>query len=484
MGNKCVPEEDMYVDAMPHEEEKFEFVPEENVIEDIKSIYDIGKELGCGASCTVFMAKMKETGEKYAIKEMLRDDEFNPKSFRQEVDFLVTLKDHPNILQYYACYMTPTHFYISTKLCTGGALFERIRKLTHFSEKKAAALLKSVIETIQFCHSKNIVHRDLKPENIVYANESDDSNLVLIDFGDAARVEDHEIYTEFVGTIFYLPPEISRHRHGWEMKKSDMWTIGVIAYVLVTGKPPFFGGDNKAIVDKIRRGQFSWPSKIKLSSTCKSFIKSLLMLDCHKRASPELALQHPFLSGRASDENLGDQYFEHVGDFYSGNVLKKILVNNMIVGMDREEKKILVRAFKAIDTDGSGYIEKPEIVAYLKRSGKSPEEADYTAQQMMSVMDPKDTGRISLQDFVRSKTVAKLEQNEDDFLRQTYRSLSKDDEFVKADTLRDWLKQNDKRLQDDKVEEILQKVDEDGNGIIEYEEFKSALKSLDDISAA
>ena len=93
-------------------------------------------------------------------------------------------------------------------------------------------MLRVIIKAIQYCHNNDIVHRDLKPENIVYENNSDDSNIVIIDFGDSARIQDHNVYNEFVGTPYYLPPEIVRARHGWELKKSDMWTIGVIAYVL------------------------------------------------------------------------------------------------------------------------------------------------------------------------------------------------------------------------------------------------------------
>mmetsp|Transcript_55935 Transcript_55935/g.89020 ORF Transcript_55935/g.89020 Transcript_55935/m.89020 type:complete len:294 (-) Transcript_55935:553-1434(-) len=289
------------------------------------------------------------------------------------------------------------------------------------------------------------------------------------------------MYNEFVGTIYYLPPEITRHRHGWELKKSDMWTIGVIAYVLVTGKPPFFGRDNKAILTKIMRGKFPWPADIKLSSPCRSFIRSLLQLDCHKRMSPAQALKHPFLTGKASEENLGTAYLQNIGDFYSGNILKKMIVNNMIVDMGRDEKKILIRAFREIDVDRSGFIEEPEIVEYLVRTGKGQDEAEATAKQMMEVMDPKKTGKISLQDFVRAKTVAKLQSDEEEMLKSTYSSLSKGEEVLQADTFRSWMKSNDPRLTDKHLDEIIKNVDSDGNGYIDFQEFESAMKSVDDL---
>ena len=126
MGNNCVVPNDLEShldDARLLDDHKFEFVPEENYIKDIKDIFVIGKTLGSGVSCSVYVGKMKSNGIKYAVKEMVRDDEFNPKSFCQEVDFLTSLGPHVNILKYHTSYVTPRYFYIVTELCTGGALF-------------------------------------------------------------------------------------------------------------------------------------------------------------------------------------------------------------------------------------------------------------------------------------------------------------------------------------------------------------------------
>jgi len=458
------------------EKETFDFVPQENFIKDINSIFKLGKILGSGVSCSVYVGRMHSTQKKYAVKEMRRDDEFNPRSFRQEVDFLTTLSPHPNVLKYHSAYVTPTNFYIVTELCTGGALFDRIRKLDHFTERKAADLLRTLILTMKHCHSKNIVHRDLKPENIVFETPASDANIVVIDFGDAARIAPHEIYSEFVGTIYYIPPEITRHRHGWELKKSDMWTIGVIAYVLVTGKPPFFGKDNKQIIQKITIGKYKWPSGSKISRQCKKFVRALLTLDPHKRLSPKEALDHPFLNGQCNDEDLGDEFLQNLGEFYSGNMLKRMIVNNMIVDMSREEKKVLIRAFREIDKDRNGYLEENEIIEFLKKSGKSKAEAVKQAKKMMKTMDPKGTGKVSLQDFVRSKTVSSLRLQGLDAITRIYDNLCASDDIdgLAAKALKKWMLENDETLTEQAVDDFISKADKNGDGVIDFEEFQVA----------
>eukprot|EP01083_Nonionella_stella_P314926 1136156_1 len=199
--------------------------------------------------------------------------------------------------------------------------------------------------------------------------------------------------------------------------------------------------------------------------------------------SPSDALKHPFLTGDASEVSLGSAYLQNIGDFYSGNVLKKMIVNNMIVDMGRDEKKILIRAFREIDLDRNGFIERDEIITYLKKCGRSTEDAKQAATQMMNVMDPRKTGQISLQDYVRAKTVAKLQENETNMLKDTYQSLSKGD-VLAADTFREWMKENDPRLNDNQLDEIINGVDADHNGFIDFDEFETALKSVDDIFQA
>ena len=126
------------------------------------------------------------------MKELLRDDQWNPMLFKKEIEVLSALSGHPNILDYKESYINDKYFYLCTTLCTGGELFDKVKKLKHFSENQAAQVVTTVITAIEHVHSRNIVHRDLKPENIVYATRKSDSEIVIIDFGDAEIVKGTE----------------------------------------------------------------------------------------------------------------------------------------------------------------------------------------------------------------------------------------------------------------------------------------------------
>ncbi|ETO32636.1 calcium/calmodulin-dependent protein kinase type IV [Reticulomyxa filosa] len=262
---------------------------------------------------------------------------------------------------------------------------DRIRKSHVFSEDMAAKMLKTLIQTMKFVHTNDVVHRDLKPGNLMFDSEDEDANLVLIDFGDAMRLTDNASYTSTFGTcthtniykyiyiciyvlfifyvyririklliffffkclisintytytcifvclfmrcfviiqkVLYLPPEVGRQRYGWEMKKSDMWSVGVIAYILVTGRPPFVGNENE-IMKQILMFDDDKPcidftfrkNKHKLSVQCKDFIRKLLTRNTTQRLSAANALLHPFILHSQSTVHLGDDLLHDLGKF-------------------------------------------------------------------------------------------------------------------------------------------------------------------------
>lgn len=254
------------------------------------------KELGSGASCKVLRVTVKSTRSQAALKEMRRNDEFNPQSYVKEITMLEMLNGHPNLLVFEAAYLDPKNYYIQTGLLEGGELFDRIHSKRRFNEEETSQHICRILDAIAHCHLHQIVHRDLKPENMVYrVKGGGPETLCIIDFGDAKKVDDDGKYEEFVGTAFYLPPEIVRERKGSEMKKSDIWSIGVITYVLLTGRPPFWGNSNKDILKKIIKGKVQFPRSVGLSATAKHFVLNLVQKKIDKRFNIASALKHPFI---------------------------------------------------------------------------------------------------------------------------------------------------------------------------------------------
>ena len=225
--------------------------------ENIHKKYQFRKTLGKGASCRVVEAiDKKDPSKKLAIKIMSKDKPVASSLFKHEVDILSKIK-HKNIVEYLGSSQDDEHYYVLTGLLDGGELFDRIvNPEVVITEKIAAKLVFDMLTAIDYLHKANIVHRDLKPENFVFKSESQDSDIVLIDFGVAKIVDDNTKYNDLVGTVYYLAPELAARsdrvpRTGKVLKASDVWSMGVITYVLMTGRPPFKGRNNKEIFTRI-----------------------------------------------------------------------------------------------------------------------------------------------------------------------------------------------------------------------------------------
>ena len=201
-----------------------------------------------------------------------------------------------------------------------------------------------------------------------------------------------------------------RHRSGWELYKSDIWAIGVIAYVLLTGRPPFWGRNNREILLKITTKGVMWPKNTKLSRGCKHFILCLLQKDPRKRLSAEEALEHPWIRREAAkrDQHLGNELLENIGNFVNACKLKKLLVRKLVDEMSDEDKGIIASAFKELDTNGDGKIDKPELCRYLSGTGLSPTEADSRAEELITSMDRDGDGVIDLDEWTVAQTTIRL----------------------------------------------------------------------------
>lgn len=265
--------------------------------------YMLARELGSGAFSVVKLGVHLETGHKSAVKVVSKRklSEEDYASLLTEIEILSSL-NHPHIIKLYETFDEGSDFYIVTELVEGGELFDRIVSKAHYTEKEARDLFKIFLETLAYMHKEGIVHRDLKPENLLLCSEFDDSDIKIADFGFAKRVSELSPKETACGTPGYVAPEILRgDKYGCEV---DIWSMGVICYVLLAGYPPFYDEDQKRLFKKIKEGRYHFHEDYwsNTSPEAIDLIQNMLCVDQEKRWTAAQLLQHPWIT--LNDEKL------------------------------------------------------------------------------------------------------------------------------------------------------------------------------------
>ena len=167
--------------------------------------------------------------------------------------------DHPNIVKLYEFYEDSHQFHLVQELCSGGELFDRIIDSGHFSEVMAATVIKQTLEAVAYCHSCQIMHRDLKPENLLLETDKPDAIIKVTDFGTGLLFDPNVKITKKYGTPYYIAPEVLKQNYN---EKCDIWSCGVILYILLCGFPPFNGTSDEIILQNILNNTHSFKDKV------------------------------------------------------------------------------------------------------------------------------------------------------------------------------------------------------------------------------
>ncbi|XP_030640876.1 calcium/calmodulin-dependent protein kinase type IV [Chanos chanos] len=264
----------------------------------VEDFYAMGQELGRGATSVVFRCEEKQTEKPYAAKVLKKT--IDKKIVRTEIGVLLRLS-HPNIIRLKEIFETETDISLILELVTGGELFDRIVERGYYSERDAAHVIKQILEAVAYLHENGVVHRDLKPENLLYADLSLDAPLKIADFGLSKIIDEQVTMRTVCGTPGYCAPEILRgNAYGPEV---DMWSVGVILYILLCGFEPFFDprGD-QYMYSRILNCDYEFVSPWwdEVSLNAKDLVSKLIVLDPQKRLSVQQALQHPWVLGKAA----------------------------------------------------------------------------------------------------------------------------------------------------------------------------------------
>lgn len=265
----------------------------------VDDFYRFGDVLGEGAFAQVKLAVDKESGEKCAIK-IIKKHGYDPKEMEyilREMNIMRSVS-HFNIVNTVDMFDSPGHLHIVLEYMQGGELFDIIADAGSFSEQQAAQVTRDVIKGMQYLHMHDIVHRDIKPENVLCVSKSWPLQVKIADFGLADFSKDGEINAagNMIGTPGYVAPEVvNREKYGSPV---DMWAVGVLLYIMLSGKMPFYGRDDEACLRMISTGKYTLPPRewSKISEDAISLVKGLLQPTPAKRLTANAALQHKWLA--------------------------------------------------------------------------------------------------------------------------------------------------------------------------------------------
>ncbi|KAI3778505.1 hypothetical protein L2E82_07858 [Cichorium intybus] len=445
---------------------------------DLKQIYHIGKELGRGQFGITYLCTEKNSGLKYACKSISKRKLVTKKDMddvRREIMMLQHLTGQPNIVEFRGAYEDDSSVHLVMELCNGGELFDRITRKGSYSEKEAAKIGRQIVNVVHVCHFMGVMHRDLKPENFLMVSQDEESPLKATDFGLSVFIEEGKIYKEIVGSAYYVAPEVLRRRYG---KEIDVWSAGVILYILLSGVPPFWGETEKAIFEEILEGKLDlqsppWPS---ISDGAKDLISKMLTRNPKKRITADKALEHPWLKedGDASEQPIDSAVLIRMKQFRAMNKLKKLALKVIAENIDStEEIKGLKQMFNNMDTDGSGTITYQELKIGLSKLGSKLAEAEI--QQLMEAADVDKSGTIDYHEFVAA-TMHRHKLDKEENLYKTFLFFDKDHSgYITRDELKHAMAQygmGDEAT----LDEVLDDVDTDKDGKINYDEFVTMMR--------
>ncbi|KAJ0643639.1 putative protein kinase CAMK-CDPK family [Helianthus annuus] len=444
----------------------------------ISDKYILGRELGRGEFGVTYLCTDRETKQAFACKSISKNKlrtAVDIEDVRREVAIMSTLPDHPNLVKLRDTFEDSEAVHIVMELCEGGELFDRIVARGHYSERAAAGIAKTVAEVVKMCHENGVIHRDLKPENFLFANKKENSALKAIDFGLSIFFKPGEKFSEIVGSPYYMAPEVLKRDYGPEV---DIWSAGVILYILLCGVPPFWAETEQGVALAILRGNIDfkrkpWPQ---ISENAKSLVKQMLEPDPKKRLTAQQVLEHPWIVNekKASNVSLGDIVKTRLKQFSMMNRFKKKALRVIAEYLSIEEVEIIKDMFTLMDSDGDGKVTFDELKVGLKKIGSQLSEPEI--RLLMDVADVDGNGVLEYGEFV-AVTIHLQKMENEEHLRKAFMFFDKDGSgYIELNELEEVLYEPghaDMQV----LNEIMKEVDTDKDGQISFKEFVAMMKA-------
>ncbi|EAS02022.1 calcium-dependent kinase (macronuclear) [Tetrahymena thermophila SB210] len=433
--------------------------------------------LGKGSYGEVRKGVHKKTGQQRAVK-IIDKSQCKPEEQKQLIEEFNILKqlDHPNIIKVYEVFQDNKFLYIVTELCTGGELFDRIIEYKHFNEKEAADVMYQILNAINYLHKNKIVHRDLKPENLLLDSKNKDSILKLVDFGTSTVFDPSLKMSQKLGTPYYIAPEVLRHKYN---EKCDVWSCGVIMYILLCGYPPFNAARDEDIMKKVEKGVFTFPKDDwkDITIEAQQMICKMLTMDPQKRYSAEEALQDPWIKKFRQQQQVDMpnliRSLNNMKTFRAGKKLQEavwmFIVNYLAT---KEEKNELLKTFQSLDTNGDGKLSREELInGYSKIL--TMENAIKEVDKIMKVIDKNDNGDIDYSEWVAA-TISREQLLSVQRLEMAFNIFDKDGSgSLQLSEFKEIF--GGAGVSEDVWKAVIKEVDKNGDGEISYQEFKEMM---------
>ena len=459
-----------------------------------EKIYLKTRLLGSGAFGKVWLVHHKDIDRDFAMKiiKKRKNRSNDEKEILNEIEILKKL-DHPKILKVIDFYSTTKKYYIITEYCPEGELFNEIIKVGKFDEGQAAFIINQILKAVTYCHKMNIIHRDIKPENIMITNREKNGCLQvkLIDFGTAKIFEKGVQENKYVGSSYYMAPEVIKRKYD---EKCDLWSIGVILYILLTGRPPFDGNDDEEILENVKKGvydKWAYPFPL-LSAHGKDLIFKLLQYDPKKRLSAEEAIEHPWFKTaefKKKDKvntispELAKELIHNMTKYRSDNMLKCAVIAYLVHHITNTEECFEAsKLFNKIDLNSDGKIEKHELIqGFEKYWGISKEEAKEKVDLIFANIDTDFNGFIEYEEFVRAAVNSSIFMSQN-YLKFAFNYFDRDSSGdITFEEIKKRFTQNTKNTNskvDKELKEIFDKIDINGDGSISFGEFCKMMKNI------
>ncbi|KAL6202778.1 hypothetical protein ACLB2K_026483 [Fragaria x ananassa] len=570
---------------------------------DISAQYDLGRELGRGEFGVTYLCTDLSSGEKYACKSISKKKlrtAVDIEDVRREVEIMRHLPQHPNIVSLKDTYEDDEAVHIVMELCEGGELFDRIVARGHYTERAAAAVMRTIVEIVQWtsalglkcgcpsvllrpapttaplhlsegtpeaslttfppgeidlkvwaatstqnfrhdrsrrktgfrrtrregkvvgdasgirlgggatssapeggerrdvhfisfslcdtfwsidihfamqsCHKHGVMHRDLKPENFLFANKKESAALKAIDFGLSVFFEPGEQFNEIVGSPYYMAPEVLKRNYGPEV---DIWSAGVILYILLCGVPPFWAETEQGVAQAIIRSVIDfkrdpWP---RVSDNAKDLVTKMLDPDPKKRLTAQGVLDHPWIQNakKAPNVPLGETVRARLKQFSVMNKLKKRALGVIAEHLSVEEVAGIKEAFQLMDADNKGKVSLDQLRSGIQKLGQQIPDPDLKI--LMEAADVDGDGALNYGEFVAVSVHLKKMAN-DEHLRKAFEFFDQNQSgYIEIEELRNALNDDVDAGGEEVIHAIMHDVDTDKDGRISYEEFVAMMKS-------